>query len=233
MGHPEAVRFPKTVGRLAPVLLRALSRSRLPPPQLLMWLPATAPLDEPVPPAGYTVRGLTAADEPGWWQLLNAGGELGAWDLERLRRDAAGGLVPSAQRFVAAGDQIVACAGVYDRTRFDLAAWEIGWVAAHPAHRGRGLGRCVTAAAARASRLLLPRPTYLLTDDHRLPAIRTYLGLGFVPDCTAAGQTQRWARLLKQLGPPYLGLLATLPGWGREGGKGRHDARIDCGPKAA
>jgi mycothiol synthase len=175
-----------------------------------MWLPAGCPVEAPVPP-GYGLRGLEPGDEGAWCAVLNAGGELGTWDVERLRQDSDRGLVRSAQRFVTAGDRIVACAGAYDRVRLGLPAWEIGWVAACPEHRGRGLGRCVTAAAARACRQLPPRPVYLLTDDHRVAALRTYLSLGFVPDCTAPGQARRWAHLLAQLGGRGAPLLATLP----------------------
>jgi hypothetical protein len=38
---------------------------------------------------------------------------------------------------------------------------------------------------------------FLLTDDERLPAIRTYLALGFVPDFT--GTDADWSRVLEQL----------------------------------
>jgi len=179
--------------------------------QLRLWLPAGASVQEPVLPPGYSLRGLCAGDEAGWCALLDAARELGPWDLQRLRRQIDGGLVASTQRFVVAGGELVACAGVYDRRCCGLPAWEIGWVAVHPAHRRRGLGRSVTAAAALACGELAPRPVFLLTDDQRVAAIRTYLGLGFVPDCTGPGQTARWRAILARLGPRWGALLDRLP----------------------
>jgi mycothiol synthase len=43
------------------------------------------------------------------------------------------------------------------------------------------------------------RRIYLLTDDFRLPAIKTYLRLGFVPFLFEEGMEQRWREVLRRL----------------------------------
>jgi hypothetical protein len=42
-----------------------------------------------------------------------------------------------------------------------------------------------------------------LTDDHRLPALKVYLGLGFRPDLGHPSYAERWERLFAQLGERY------------------------------
>jgi ribosomal protein S18 acetylase RimI-like enzyme len=54
-------------------------------------------------------------------------------------------------------------------------------VCALPAHRGRGLGRLVTLAVLRYLHRRGYRSADLTTDDFRLAAIKSYLGLGLVP----------------------------------------------------
>lgn len=73
------------------------------------------------------------------------------------------------------------------------------WVGVHPAHRGKGLGRLVTLRVlyhfARSG-----RPEAVLeTDDTRLPAIRIYLDLGFVPEPIKPGHAERWQAILEAL----------------------------------
>jgi mycothiol synthase len=80
---------------------------------------------------------------------------------------------------------------------------ELGWVAAHPEHRGRGLGWTVTAAV--TGRLIEAgyESIYLKTDDFRLPAIRTYLRIGYVPFLYTAGMAARWHSICTQLEWPF------------------------------
>ena len=158
-------------------------------------LPSTGCVEPP-----YTLREFRQGDEEGWVTLLNGGGELGVWDLGRLRSEISSFLVPDAQFFVLCDRQIVSGAGVYERS---AACWEIGWVATRPHHRGRGLARHVCRAAVGAAFDLPARPIWLFTDDFRTRAIRLYLTLGFVPDCHHASHSRRWRAVFEQLGPEY------------------------------
>jgi len=82
---------------------------------------------------------------------------------------------------------------------------ELGWVGVDPEHRGKALGLAVCAAV--VARLLRAgyRRIYLLTDDFRLPAIRTYLELGFKPFIVAENMQQRWQQVYETLGWPSTG----------------------------
>lgn len=183
------------------------------PPQLLMWYPSQrSPLVQPVPEP-YFLRPFVDGDQTAWSALLNGNGQLGTWTAERVQGEVDGALVAGGQTFAVCAGELVACAGVYDRLRSDEACWEIGWIAAHPLHAGRGLGLQVAAAAVRFALALDSRPIYLLTDDFRLPAIKTYLKMGFVADLSHPSYAERWLRIFGDLGPNYASYRsANLPG---------------------
>ncbi|MCC7263040.1 MAG: GNAT family N-acetyltransferase [Candidatus Latescibacteria bacterium] len=172
-------------------------------PQLRMGYLHPVPPLTPTWPAGYQLRSFQPGDEASWAALLNANGELGEWNPERVAGVMAGGLVR--QFFaVAPTGELAACAGVHEVDLDGTEYWEIGWVAAHPAHRGSGLGGLVTGAATAYALTLAKRPIMLRTDDFRLPAIKVYLRLGFTPLLDHPSYPERWRLLAARLGPGYL-----------------------------
>jgi mycothiol synthase len=77
-----------------------------------------------------------------------------------------------------------------------------GWVemvGVHPEHRGRGLGAVVTLSVLRWMRSRGLRRAVLTTDDWRLPAIHTYLKLGFEPVIFDGTHQQRWEAVRARL----------------------------------
>jgi mycothiol synthase len=77
---------------------------------------------------------------------------------------------------------------------------EIGYVTVTPAHRGQGLGRAVVARA--VGRLIEAdyRHIFVGVQGWRLPAVKCYLSLGFVPLLHADELLPRWRRICEQLG---------------------------------
>ncbi len=171
--------------------------------QLVMWYEREQPpASEPLP-TRYTVRPFQNGDEGAWADLLNRNGQLWHWDTERIGGELAGALLRAGQFFVVDEGRLVACAGVYDRQRNGWPCWEIGWIAIDPERAGKGLGRQVAVAAVRYARTLAQRPIYLLTDDHRLPALKTYLKIGFTPDLNHPTYIERWRCIFAELGEGY------------------------------
>jgi mycothiol synthase len=164
-------------------------------PQLHMRR-ALGDLPAPPVPDGYALRRLTAADLPGWVDLMQRNGELGPWSAERAAPLFAGQMDLAASFVVTQGDRAVATAQLNPHRLDEYAPTsELGWVAADPAHRGRGLGRAVCLAVMAAAGAAGQAEIFLRTDDHRRPAIGLYLSLGFAPwlrDPTAA---ERWRAL--------------------------------------
>jgi mycothiol synthase len=67
------------------------------------------------------------------------------------------------------------------------------WVAADPEHRGRGHGRYVTLAVLHVFVAMDCHDAVLETEDFRLPALRMYLSLGFVPEFRHPSHEERWS----------------------------------------
>ncbi|MFO7698665.1 MAG: GNAT family N-acetyltransferase, partial [Anaerolineae bacterium] len=88
---------------------------------------------------------------------------------------------------------------------------QVHWVAIRPAYQRKGLAR---AALAYTLRQLAQWHThaYLGTQSLRLPAIRLYLDMGFLPDLRHPGARQAWAELAKQIDHPALRSALGEPG---------------------
>jgi len=149
-------------------------------------------------PAGYQLRPLAPGDIDAWVTLLNDNAELGEWSHERALRyfGPHTSVALEDSFFVTFDNTPVATAQLDLRSDNEYAPLaELGWVAASPEHRGKGLGYvvCLAVLQRAAARNL---QVFLRTDDHRYPAIATYLRLGFEPwlrDPTSAARWQ-WVR---------------------------------------
>ena len=75
-------------------------------------------------------------------------------------------------------------------------------VAVTPDHTGKRLGRSVTLCALHFFRKRNFKCAILGTDDFRLPAIKTYLNLDFVPVFIDNDHPERWNRIFPDLGLP-------------------------------
>ncbi|MBM4436831.1 MAG: GNAT family N-acetyltransferase [Actinobacteria bacterium] len=97
------------------------------------------------------------------------------------------------------GTRVIACSGrlvaVSFAGRYDDVEGRLDYVCGHPEHRGKGLGLGVCVAV---TRFLLEQgyaTVALTTDDWRLPAIRTYVKIGFEPVLFRWDMPERWARV--------------------------------------
>ena len=156
------------------------------PPQLRMGFTRFTALAPPMVPPGYGLRAFRPGDEEAWLAIL-AAGDFGAWDRPRLERMLAGerALLPrEGIVFATRNDEPVGAACVFLHADAGGAVAELGWVAVLPAHRGRGLGQAICRAALEFVRDTGRRHVYLLTEEHRLPALRMYVRLGFEPELT-------------------------------------------------
>ena len=77
---------------------------------------------------------------------------------------------------------------------------EIGYVSVAPSHRGKGLGRAITTVA--VARLIERgyRNIFVGVQGWRLPAVKCYLSLGFVPLLHNEELLPRWRRVCEQIG---------------------------------
>jgi mycothiol synthase len=160
-------------------------------------------------PAGYALRTYRPGDEARFYEVMALAGWPG-WDEERLRpwlyRILPGGWFMAVHQ---ASGQIVATAmATHDPTWSVPFCGEVGWVAGDPAHSGRGLGRVVCAAVTARFIEIGYRHIHLYTEDWRLPAIKIYLRLGYVPYLCTPEMPERWRMICAQLNWPF-----TPEGW--------------------
>jgi mycothiol synthase len=153
-----------------------------------MWRPHLDGLPDLLVPDGYHLRTYRPGDEGAWGEIMETVGGIGReWTVEKVRQR-----LVSRPQFEAAGLFFATCDAEGERPVASACAWrdeaeemgEIGtvhMVCAIPSHRGRGLGRLVTLAVLHHLRRRGFASADLTTDDFRLAAIKSYLGLGFVP----------------------------------------------------
>jgi len=156
----------------------------------LLRLPGTGVLE------GYLLRGCRASDSDAIAGVLDASGFQG-WTVGRVADYLAESERRDGTRVVACGARIVAST---------FASWQelgrigvLDYVACHPDHRGRGLGRAVCLEVLGFFARRGYESVTLSTDDVRLPAISLYLSLGFAPDMTRDDMPGRWKQIMRQL----------------------------------
>ena len=164
--------------------------------QLMMRWPVGRPAPEVSLPPGYRLRLLRDDDEAGLLSVLHGAGFTG-WDeadIVRTRNETLSG-----GYFVVEHEKegrVVASAFCRHHPWAGLPnAGEVSFVAGDPAHRGKGLGRAVTAAVVDRFLEAGYRNIYLRTDDCRLPAIKVYVDLGFEPWIATEGMEERWGKV--------------------------------------
>ena len=181
--------------------------------QLLMQRPHLNDLPELPVPAGYRLRTYRTGDERAWGEIMAATGGIGReWTVERVRERMIDQpqFEPEGMFFAtcdAEGGRPVASATAWRHPAEQRVLGNVHMVCALEAHRGRGLGRLVTLAVLHYLRGRGFQMADLSTDDWRLAAIKSYLGLGFVPIYRTDSDRRddheaRWSAIFTQLLTP-------------------------------
>ena len=164
-------------------------------PQLRMVWP-TARLSTPPavqPPPGYSVRLCTPDDESRHVEIM----ELAGWDgWADAYGDMALQTVLPRSWFLAVLDASktpvasAMCCHNYKRT---TPCWgSVGWVGCDPEHTGHGLGGVLTSAVVARFLDIGYEKIDLYSEDFRLPALKTYLSVGFLPLLYTDDMEARW-----------------------------------------
>ena len=181
-------------------------------PQLFMRQPDLSGL--PAAPAlapGYVLRPAVPADHEELADLLSeAFGDT--WDAERVAGEFSPGNGVEVSYVVAAPAGVVATAAARQLPdRFPDAGY-VHYVGARFSERGKQLGEVVTRRVLAHFAAAGLHQAVLETDDFRLPAIWTYLRLGFVPEPRVPGDVVRWSRVLRNLAARPTRKTAADPG---------------------
>ncbi len=168
-------------------------------PQLVMRLPSLDALPPVQLPPAYTARHFRAGDDAAWDRVIDASfGEKAGRTFSRLmEKDPA--FRPERVWFIWYGDEPVATTSAWHKAEWGEGCGYVHYVGVVPAHSGKGLGIQVNLVALHHMVREGRRQAVLETDDFRLPAIKTYLKLGFRPLLVHENQRERWRSVFAQI----------------------------------
>ena len=175
------------------------------PKQLRMVRPNLDGLPEIQVPEGYKIRTYEEDDDVHWVNVINA--SFGrTFTTVDFYTDIGGKASFDPEGLYFATFQDTAVATTYARIlvsgESDMGS--VHMVAVTPEHTGRRLGRCVTLGALHFFQQRDFKCAILGTDDFRLPAIKTYLNLNFVPVYIDIDHPERWSSIFLKLGLPVM-----------------------------
>jgi len=174
-------------------------------PQLVMVRAGLGDLPRVELPAGHWLATFRPGWATAWEEIINEsfGKPAGHCNFEHLMR-ADPAFRPGRIFFVLCGEEPVATASAWRHPAKMADAGAVHYVGARIAHQGKRLGYWVSLAALHRIKQEGLDRAWLLTDDYRVPAIKTYLRLGFGPLLAHENQRRRWAEIFEVLGRPEL-----------------------------
>jgi mycothiol synthase len=155
-------------------------------------------------PSDYILRRYQKGDEKRFFEIMSLSGWEG-WNQDTLNPWLAK-IIPDSWLMVIekSSKQIVCTAMALHNYKGTYPFWgELGWLASDPEHSGKGLGLVVSAAVTERLMDAGYRNIQLFTEDFRLPAIKTYFKLGYVPSIYKKGMFERWKEICASLDWPF------------------------------
>jgi mycothiol synthase len=155
---------------------------------------------------GFSLRNFQTGDDDKWAEIMTeAFGPF--WNKTGFRRLVKRHFSFAPERIFFACDHgvPVGSAGAF---QWPGVSHEIGYihmVGIKKAYAGKGLGRNLTLACLNYFRNTGCRQAMLQTESYRLPAIKIYLRLGFLPVLANNDQIKIWKEVLRKIGDSGLG----------------------------
>ena len=173
-------------------------------PQLVMINKKLNGLPSITLPEGYIIRNFQPGDEAEWKKIIADAfkREEDTCNFEACIRNAEG-FKPERLFFVInSEDEVVATAAAMSAKVTGKFVPGLHMVGVLSSCRGKRLGYWINLAALYCWRNEGVDTVYLLTDDDRLPAIKTYLNLGFEPYIIDDNQHARWKNVISNMKRP-------------------------------
>jgi mycothiol synthase len=152
----------------------------------------------------YRIRTYQPGDEPRFYDVMALSGWPGWYD-GRLQKWI-GRILPESWLMAIhepSGQIVGSVMALHSHEDAHPFGGELGWLCSDPAHRGRGLGWSLSAAVTVRFLHMGYRHIHLYTEDFRLPALKTYLGVGYVPYLNGADHAARWQTVCDNLNWPF------------------------------
>ena len=186
--------------------------------QLRMVRPNLEDLPKLELPTSYGMRTYLEGDEVHWARIISdsfGGRERTAQDTENeiTSRDI---FLPDGFYFATHDGTPVGTACAWRQSVDEKDVGYVHMVGVIAAHTGHKLGKWVSLAVLYYFRDNGFKCAMLDTDDFRIPAVKTYLNLGFIPVYVEEGQPERWRDIFEKLKLPPMAsqiqnVRSTLP----------------------
>jgi len=151
-------------------------------------------------PAGYEMRVLRDSEEQMLAEVLAAAFPDYPWDFDKVCRDLRDPDDIETVYVIAHEGKLVATATARYVPDWYPDSQYVHWVGVHSEHRGKQLGKWLTVRVMEHGREAGRRDVVLETDDFRIPAIKVYLNLGYIPECRRDVDEERWRAVGEVLG---------------------------------
>ena len=165
--------------------------------QLKMWRPSDLELPNYPVPEGFTIRAMRPGEEADWSYCCL--GEFGVAEVtpDRFYKSIGADFPMDHVFYACKDDKPVATASAqvkYDNQPF------LHYIAVNGEYRGCKLAKPLIATVLHKHASEGRLGCFLTTDDPRLPAIRTYLTMGYRPVLWSDDARERWEKVLPLVG---------------------------------
>ncbi|MCZ6678516.1 MAG: GNAT family N-acetyltransferase [Candidatus Poribacteria bacterium] len=152
-------------------------------------------------PQGYALRDFQPGDEKPWSAIMEEGMSP-QWNLAHAQKAFFGTpeFAPENVFFMTWQGEPIGSASAWPESPDAPETGRVHMVGVRSEHRGQGLGYLLTLRVLHRMHQCGFRDAVLNTHDSRLPAIRIYLKLDFVPVYVVPEHKNRWEKVLAAIG---------------------------------
>ena len=156
-------------------------------------------------PDNYKIRTYQEGDDIHWAKIINA-----SFGGNRIEKDTHSEIIdhpqfpPDGLFFITQNKQPIGTACAWKKDTHDTEIGYLHMIGVKPNHSGHRLGKWVSLAVIHYFCDHSFKCVILDTDDFRLPAVKTYLNLGFVPIFADTDHPKWWRNLFQKLKLPVL-----------------------------
>lgn len=173
--------------------------------QLEMFIPLNSRnIVKTLMPDDFAIRVFSSRDVDAVIELMHSAGFLD-WDHTSIR-DALNLCVPDGYILVVdnkSGGIVSTMMARHLSDSLHPYGGRIDWLAADSKYKGKGVGYYAVAAVVNRLIEINYRYIYVTTDDFRIPAIKTFIKAGFVPNLYLPEMHPRWEKVCAQIKLPF------------------------------
>ncbi len=160
--------------------------------QLIMRHPDLSRVPELVLPEGYELVTHKDGYEKKWENIIESSFGM-HFDFDFLIK--AGDYAPEKVLYIKKDGKIIATTSAVENTAYKGEGW-FRMVGVHKDAQGMGAGKHISLAALNSLKQRGYKTAVLSTDDHRIPAIKLYLSVGFEPVILDESHKERWEKVM-------------------------------------